>query len=97
MKAQRSDDYLPGDFSFLKNENIISLTFDYNIINNLKAWTILKKNKNCFDSFMYNKKFDKIKSQMYPGHSGASVSLSLRTMEFIAKNGWEDYVFLKRD
>ena len=45
MKVQRTDDYLPGDFSFLKNENIISLTFDYNIINNLKAWNILKKNK----------------------------------------------------
>lgn len=94
MNVQHSDDYLPGDFSFLKNENIISLTFDYNVIDNLKAWNILKKNT---DNFMYNKKFDIIKSQMYPGHSGASVSMSLRTMEFIAKNGWEDYVFLKRD
>jgi len=94
MKTQRSDDYLPGDFSFLKDENVIALTFDYKVIDNLKIWKILKKNKNCFDSV---KKFDVLKSQMYHGHSRESLLLSLRTMEFIAKNGWEDYVFLKRD
>ena len=34
---------------------------------------------------------------MYPEHSDESLEKSFRIMEFIAKNGWEDYVFLKRD
>ena len=87
MKVQHTDDYLPGNF--LKNENIISLTFDYNIINNLKAWNILKKNNNTLKN--------NLKLQMYPEHSDESLEKSFRIMEFIAKNGWEDYVFLIRD
>ena len=28
----------------------------------------------------------------YNGHSGASLAISLRSMEFIAKNGWDKFV-----
>jgi len=33
-----------------------------------------------------------IRAMMWNGHSGASQSLSLRELEFIAKYGWEKYV-----
>jgi hypothetical protein len=37
------------------------------------------------------KEIDEAISNRYPGHSGASYGCTMRTIEFIAKNGWNAY------
>ena len=46
-----------------------------------------KKNKK---PFMFNTEISDY--DWYNGHSGASLAISLRSMEFIAKNGWDKFV-----
>ena len=97
--VQRMDDFMPGDFSFISdNLHREALTHDYQVIESNFAWKVLK-NHNPDNSFMWHTHgaiWDNIRIKMWNGHSGASMSLSLRTLEIIAKQGWENYVFLTR-
>ena len=99
--VQNMDDFKPGDFSFIKTSiEREALTHDYQVIENIgvDAWKALS-NHNPSQSFLWDTKgdiWDTICKQMWYGHSGASMALSLRSMEYIAKHGWEDYVFLMR-
>ena len=98
--VQRIDDYKFGDFGFIKDESDREMyTHDFNLINDTYgAWKALY-NHDSSKSFMLETNggiWDYIKSKMWGGHSGASASLCLRNMEFIAKQGWDDFVFLMR-
>ena len=89
--------YVPGDFSFINDEMMKdALVYDYNIISEMVpgAWNALK-NHDSNQSFMFHTNgeiWSKIRSLMWNGHSGASASLCLRNMEYIAKNGWDAFV-----
>jgi hypothetical protein len=98
--VQRTTDHPFGDFSFIKNESDREMyTHDFNLINDTYgAWKVLYKHDSS-KSFMFETKgdiLDYIKSKMWKHHSGASASLCLRNMEFIAKQGWDDFVFLMK-
>ncbi len=88
----------PGDFSFIKDEMWReTLTHDYKCITP-ECWEALR-NHDETASFLWEthgRIWDSIRSKMYDGHSGASMALSLREMESIAKNGWDDYVLKQK-
>ena len=94
--------HLPGDFSFIENElRRTFLTHDYQAIEKIgkEAWDAFKNHKPN-ESFWFetkSKTWDIIHNNLWNGHTGPSISMSLRTMEFIAQNSWEDYVFLVRN
>ena len=88
--------YSLGDFSFINDKlQRQTLEYDFNIINNIPgAWEAFR-NHDEDKSFMYNTKngiWNEISNQVYQGHSGASYGLSMRTFEYIAKYGWENFV-----
>jgi hypothetical protein len=83
-----------GVFSFVKDDLWReTLEYDYACLTP-EDWTLLRSH-NPDDSFMWHTNgsaWDKIRSKMYDGHSGASMACSLRTMEQIAKIGWKRFV-----
>jgi len=81
--------YELGDFSFIRDELWCNtLTEDFAIINNKNLWNALKKHDGN-KPFMFDTNWN---IQLSNAHSGASHALSLRTFEYIAKNGWNSYV-----
>ena len=79
----------PGDFSFVEDKLFReTYEYDYKVISRLELWSNLK-NHNPNEPFMFSS-WENLK--LYPGHSGASYACSLRCMERIAKNGWENFV-----
>ena len=88
----------PGDFSFVTDSVWReALTHDYKCITP-EGWVALK-NHNLKKSFMFETHgeiWDLIRKDMWDGHSGSSMALSLREMESIAKNGWEEYVIRQK-
>ena len=89
--------YYPGDFSFLDDENwSIALIDGYNAVESVgpKAWEELKnhKTKNTL-KYGTNTTINKIFHYMAMTHDSQIVyQIIIRNMEYIAKNGWEDYV-----
>lgn len=92
---------MEGDFSVLvgtRDEFFMKYLKDaYDAITRLNLWNELSEyspepNK----GFMFSTSplLDKINSEMkyIDDHSGASYALTMRVMEFIAKNGWKSYV-----
>ena len=86
--------YNPGDFSFVSDKMWReTLTHDYGAITP-EGWNALKMHDSS-RSFMLHTNggiWADIRSKMYDGHSAASESCSLRTMESIAKSGWDAFV-----
>ena len=84
----------PGDFSFIKCDLWReTLTHDYASLTR-EGWHALKHHDST-KSFMLDTNgpiWDSIRAKMYDGHSGASMACSLRTLEQIAKSGWNDFV-----
>ena len=77
----------------------LCLSSAYKVIIQNEAWVLLKNFKE--KSFMMakgndiNDLMDKINDAYYCGHSGASIAFTMRTMEYIAKNGFESFVRLR--
>jgi len=90
-----------GDFSFINDPLMREvLQYDYTQINNITgAWNAFRNHdSNC--SFMFDTNGDIrniITSKMSDSHSGASMAISLRNMEYIAKNGWDKYVKMRKN
>lgn len=86
-----------GDFSFLESEVDREMLQDaFQAVSEAGAWDLLK-NPSVPGSggFMFgqNPAVKAIESFIkYEGHSGASHGMTMRVMEFIAKNGWGEYV-----
>jgi len=79
----------PGDFSFVEDKLLReTYEYDYKVISRLEKWGNLK-NHNPNEHFMFSSWGN---LQLHPAHSGASHAMSLRCMEQIAKNGWENFV-----
>jgi hypothetical protein len=85
---------LSPDFSFLDGSTSQAVESAYKTVFQKEAFKILKE----FDgeSFMFSND-PKILAIMtdvndaYPGHSGASLAFAMRHIEFIAKNGFDNY------
>jgi hypothetical protein len=89
----------PGDFVFIDDEhtrNMLSLT--YQAVTNTNSWDFMKSftpEKEKGFMFTSNSQLNIISSECEKlgcGHSGGSWGFSMRTMEYIAKKGWENYV-----
>jgi len=83
------------DFSFMscQNDNDM-LVSAYSVIQNLEKWHFLRDFVvNPTTGFMFNTDpeicsiMDKI-NDAYPGHSGTSMGVTMRSMQYIAKNGF---------
>ena len=89
-----------GDFSFINDARERELlSHDFEVINNTPgAWTALKTH-DPEKSFMWDthgELWHIIRKNMSKNHSGASMALCLRDLECIAKNGWGEYIKLKK-
>tara|TARA_R110002072_G_scaffold280876_1_gene443313 strand:+ start:6280 stop:6573 length:294 start_codon:yes stop_codon:yes gene_type:complete len=90
----------PGKFNFVKDvytKKVFEETFQ--IISNIDGgWEFLKtfephKNKGfMFSDHPILSNISRAVEKCNHGHSGASWGMTMRTMECIAKNGWDDYV-----
>ena len=94
-------EYLPGDFSFVSDIHLKNaLTHDYNNINSFgtEAWDALKTNSTGTSTGTSTLDFGilkKINEGIYEHHSGCSYGITMRILEYIAKNGWNQYYTLE--
>jgi len=83
-------------FDFIpNNDERIMISTAVTAITQLELWDFIKDFKE--KSFMLsedkrvNKIYNKIEELGYSGHSGGSFGITMRHMEYIAKNGFEKY------
>ena len=91
-------EYLHGDFSFVSDIHMKNaLTHDYNNINSFgtEAWDALKTNGNSINFNLDFGIWKKINEGIYEHHSGCSYGITMRILEYIAKNGWNQYYTLE--
>jgi hypothetical protein len=88
------------DFSFISDEHTRSLVINgYNAVNQLELWSWLKDFEPAEnEGFAWSKhpNVSMIGMKMAslpdaPGHSGSSFALTMRHLEYIAKNGMHKY------
>jgi hypothetical protein len=96
--VQRTDDFAPGDFSFLKNgKSREMLTYDYKVLDSVpSAWEYFKDYPADIP-FILNEDFKEIMGKFWQNHTIDSFRQSMNVLKSIAQIGWEDYVFLVRD
>jgi len=87
--------YPEGDFSFVRNEEMRGmLSSMYVTVTKTGYWVNLKEAEPGDGGFMFpDPELRRIMQEIcaadnYTGHSGGTFAWTLRTMEFIAKNGW---------
>jgi hypothetical protein len=97
--VQRTDDFAPGDFSFIQDPiKKEMLTHDYQAIDQIQgAWKFLKKYPNEVPLVFSDNLWKELSKSYWNKHTSDTLGKSMSTMRFIAKQGWEDYVFLVRD
>jgi hypothetical protein len=79
------------DFSFMDQTSNHMLSSAYQVIHKCEAWHILANFKGESFVFTKDKQIQNIMQQVshaYPGHSGSSMGITMRQIEFIAKNGF---------
>ena len=87
------------DWSFV-GQDMSLLSSAYNVIQQNEAWNLLINFKG--ESFMWSydpnilKLMTKINHAYGGGHSGSSIEYTMRVMEYIANNGFDAYVHLRR-
>lgn len=88
--------FAEGDFSFIKDNHSKQMLEDgYKTITDLELWDWMKSYTPDEDKgFMFSNHahINKIGNAMKTGHSGSSFGWTMRNMEAIAKDGWEEYV-----
>jgi hypothetical protein len=88
--------YSPGDFSFIDDTMSKEMLEDgYQTITDLELWDWMKtyepeEGKGFI--FSNHDNITKIGNTMKTGHSGASYGWTMRSLESIAKNGWDKFV-----
>jgi hypothetical protein len=88
--------YVEGDFSFINDQHSKQMLEDgYNTISNLELWdwmkTFVPEEGKGF-MFSNHENITKIGNAMKTGHSGSSFGWTMRNLEAIAKDGWNEYV-----
>ena len=86
--------YIPGDFSFIKNENERYMLSDaYQAVSTTESWDIVAQDPEGGFMFSKNEKLNPINNAIkYTGHSGASYGWTIRVMQQIGKYGCEAFV-----
>ena len=89
---------MPTDntYDFIRGENSrIMIKTAIRAITELELWDYLRNfSEECFmftNDERVNKIYKKIEELGYEGHSGGSFSYTMRIMEFIAKNSFDDF------
>lgn len=83
-------------FEFISDKSDrMMLESAYNVVSVLEMWNFLKTFEPGDNGFLFtkNESASEIMNKLcddYPGHSGASLACTMRTMQFIAKNGIEE-------
>ena len=91
-------EYTPGNFSFISDAlTREALTNTYNAVDKLNMWSFLKTFEPPSDKgYMFSSSPElyliSAECENTYGHSGASWGFSMRHIEYIAKNGWSQYV-----
>lgn len=91
-------EYLPGNFNFI-NDALTqeALTNTYNAVDTLNMWSFLKSFEPPSDKgYMFSSSQElyliSTECENTYKHSGSSWAFSMRHIEYIAKNGWSEYV-----
>jgi hypothetical protein len=87
------------DFNFIEDERTkLMLSSAYNTISNMEMWQFLKKYElDITKGFIFNinNEINKIQSQININyddlHSGCSLGFTMQHMNYIAKNGFDNY------
>lgn len=91
-----STTFAEGDFSFIKDTMSREMLEDgYSTISNLELWDWMKSyTPEEGKGFMFSshENITKIGNTMKTGHSGSSFGWTMRSLESIAKKGWESFV-----
>jgi len=88
-----------GDYSWMKDASSREICVDaHKAITDLGLWDWMKTVTAPADkgfTYWYPRpaELEKIDALLTSGHSGSSYGWTMRQMEYIAKNGWESYVF----
>jgi hypothetical protein len=92
LLEKSSENYKPGDFSFLSDPQTASmLTHAYQAVDKLQAWPFFDKEppKDRGYTFWSHPMLSKIGNELdSDGHSGASMAFAMRWMQRIRKQGW---------
>jgi len=87
------------DWSFAGQDTYM-LSSAYHVIHQNEGWTLLRNFQG--ESFMFSRNpritnlMTKVNNAYGGGHSGSSIGYTMRNMEYIAKNGFDEYFRLKR-
>ena len=87
--------YNSGDFSFIQSDYEREMLVDaYSAISVTNSWEAMAQEVGPGGFMFTNPDYLKpiTKAMKYTGHSGSSMSLTLRAMQYIAINGWDNYV-----
>jgi hypothetical protein len=87
----------PGDFTFLNNKNTEKMMSDaYKATTLAEAWEHMKEEPGDGGYMYSNTLHESVKNISkfikYDGHSGGSYAWTLRQIQYIAVNGWENYI-----
>ena len=94
--------YAPGDFSWIKEGDAGILADAYQAVTKADAWDFFRNEeppKGAGYMFWGAPKLREVEKHMllFDAHSGASYGMTMRVMQYIAKNGWESYVAQRLD
>lgn len=89
--------FQPGDFSFIRDESSRRYVQDvYEAVRSAELWDLMKEEPEAGKGFMFSSdpRYKLIQERMkcYPEHSGSSYGWTMRQAQFIAQNGWTEYV-----
>uniref|UniRef100_A0A6C0B0K2 Uncharacterized protein n=1 Tax=viral metagenome TaxID=1070528 RepID=A0A6C0B0K2_9ZZZZ len=85
-----------GQYEFVDESSRIMYTTAHAALTLLELWDFVKKDPGPL-GFMYSgapevdQIYAKVEELGYSGHSGASFGCTLRTMQYIAKNGYDNF------
>lgn len=86
-----------------RNNVIVNLLQEaYKALDSHDMDVLRRKRPNANEGFMWTRDpelmaiMDKIDAQSTDGHSGASLAITMRHMQYIAMHGWNDYVRMRR-
>jgi len=83
-----------GQFEFINENERIMYTSAHDAISQLELWNFMAKDIESYmfsDSPEVNKISAKIVELGYTGHSGSSFGCVMRDMQYIAKNGYDEF------
>jgi hypothetical protein len=85
-----------GEFEFIKRDDRVMYATAHQAINQLELWNFMKEDPGS-KGFMFSgapevkQIYKKIEELGYDGHSGGSFGCIMRSMQYIAENGYDKF------